>query len=311
MTGKGETRAHGLNVEAARIALSQSSAGPDAIRSALDTWAGSDGARRAAADRALRAWAATGMRRRSPRGGLIGLVLIGALLGGAAWQTAPQWLSDITAGKAAITGMRLGDGVLADLDAGTAIDIDSDIQEGIADDGAADVLTIQLHEGAIHLTVDPARAGAVRVIAGNVTAEVTGTRFEVAEIGGDVQIAVSEGSVRVSAPGAATPRTSVSAGQAWRGDATGGTLGAIIAQDVAPWREGWLIANNRPLEEVVEAIDRRFRGAILIADGALGDQPVTGSYRLDDPVSALRAAATARGAQVTQITPWLLIVSRD
>ena len=79
---------------------------------------------------------------------------------------------------------------------------------------------------------------------------------------------------------------------------------------VAAWRRGRLIANDRPVSEVVDELRPYFSGLIVLTDGAFGRRRVTGVYDLHDPVAALRALAQAhRGVSVRRISPWLMVVS--
>jgi len=61
----------------------------------------------------------------------------------------------------------------------------------------------------------------------------------------------------------------------------------------------------------VDELRDYFRGAILVTDGVLAAERVTGLYDLGDPAQTLRAIAMTHGATVRQISPWLLILSKD
>jgi transmembrane sensor len=71
------------------------------------------------------------------------------------------------------------------------------------------------------------------------------------------------------------------------------------------------VARDEPVAEVVDELRAYFRGAILVTDDALAAQRVTGLYDLGDPAQTLRAIALTHGATVTQISPWLLVLSKD
>lgn len=43
----------------------------------------------------------------------------------------------------------------------------------------------------------------------------------------------------------------------------------------------------------------------------IGVQQLTGSYDLCDPVAALRLMVDPHGGRVTQISPWLIVVSGE
>ena len=78
---------------------------------------------------------------------------------------------------------------------------------------------------------------------------------------------------------------------------------------IAAWRRDQLIARDEPLGAVVDGLRRYYAGKIIVADGVLAAQPVTGVYNLADPVEALRGIARAQNAVVRRITPWVVIVS--
>ncbi|MCH2396215.1 hypothetical protein [Oceanibaculum sp.] len=59
-----------------------------------------------------------------------------------------------------------------------------------------------------------------------------------------------------------------------------------------------------------DRLRRYHRGLILLNDSDLAARKVTGVYDLTDPASALAAILRPHGGTVTQITPYLLILSR-
>jgi transmembrane sensor len=70
------------------------------------------------------------------------------------------------------------------------------------------------------------------------------------------------------------------------------------------------VANDRTVADIVDELRRYHRGTIVIADGGLARERTTGVYKLGDPAKALRAVASAHGATVRQISPWLVVLSR-
>ncbi|PAZ18026.1 DUF4974 domain-containing protein [Pseudomonas aeruginosa] len=61
------------------------------------------------------------------------------------------------------------------------------------------------------------------------------------------------------------------------------------------WRQGWLSFYRRPLAEVLDELARYYPGRILLLDDALGRQPVSGSFRSDDPEAALKSLQAVLG----------------
>ncbi len=78
---------------------------------------------------------------------------------------------------------------------------------------------------------------------------------------------------------------------------------------MSAWRDGRLVATDRPASEIVDVLRAYYHGLIVVADSALAGKRVTGVYDLRDPASALHALAQAHGQSVHQISPWLLVLT--
>lgn len=298
-----------LDQEAARIFLSYRDGDGGARRAALENWARGDSERSAAARRAEQLWLAIETKKRAHtrrRGRRFGafiagppVVLIAILLLPALWH---RIASDIYSSDQVVRDLRIDDGVIADLDAGTALLIERTGRD----------VEISLTTGAIHLSVDPAREGSVRVAADETVAHVTGTRFAVARLSGGVQVSVSEGTVAVVAgPSEGSEETPLRRGQVWRGSGLSGAVSEIDPDKIALWRNNRLTVRNRPLGEVVDVVSRRYTGRIIAAENALLSQRISGSFEISDPIAALEAAAAAADAEILQVSPWLAIVMRN
>ncbi|MGH6978378.1 MAG: hypothetical protein ACRED4_03670, partial [Brevundimonas sp.] len=87
--------------------------------------------------------------------------------------------------------------------------------------------------------------------------------------------------------------------------------GTAPSELIGAWRDGRLAVQDRPVTEVVEALRPWHRGVILVPPGALAGRRVTGIYDLRDTARAMTALTKAHGGRVTQVTPWLLILSDD
>ena len=153
------------------------------------------------------------------------------------------------------------------------------------------------------------------VDAGDVETQVLGTRFAVGLGTASAQVVVEEGSVQVSYPSGpkdgATSRETLSPGERVRVGSDGRvTRDATSPSLVAAWRDGKLVAQNRPLRELVAVLNRYFDGWIVVTDAELAREPLTGIYALSDPKAALRAMAATQGAQMREVSPWVLVVSR-
>lgn len=154
---------------------------------------------------------------------------------------------------------------------------------------------------------DDARPFEVR--ARDILVTVVGTAFEVKRIGCKVAIAVAAGIVAVS--GAAFPGRELHAGDWMVIDTETDAVeaGHRAAGNVASWRDGILVVEDREIRDVVEEIGRWHAGAIVIMDDALGRRRVSGILDLRDPEAALTAVLALYGGRVDRVTPWLLFLS--
>ncbi|WP_033980406.1 FecR domain-containing protein, partial [Pseudomonas aeruginosa] len=114
---------------------------------------------------------------------------------------------------------------------------------------------------------------------------------------GATRVTVLQGRVAVSAgTGAGAAEEVLGAGQ--QVGFADGRLGRPVAIDAAAalaWRQGWLSFYRRPLAEVLDELARYYPGRILLLDDALGRQPVSGSFRSDDPEAALKSLQAVLG----------------
>ena len=150
-----------------------------------------------------------------------------------------------------------------------------------------------------------------RVTAGAVNVTVLGTGFSMRRNDEGIGVAVQHGQVRV-AHNSALPRVAEDLGVgetlrlSWSGQAE---RGATPVEQIAAWRERWLIARDRPLAEVVDELRPYYSGKIIITSAALAAGAVTGVYNLNEPALALGAIARAHNAAVHRVTPWLIFIS--
>lgn len=181
----------------------------------------------------------------------------------------------------------------------------------IAVDYRAEARIVRLLAGQAMFEVqaDPSRP--FRVTAGGVTATVLGTGFEVRTIGAATSVAVRHGRVRVD-DSSTTPVVSreLAAGE-WVRIAKGLPMeaGTGAAALVGAWRSGNVSIRNRPIVEAIEEARPWYRGRIILADRALGERLITGTYDFRDPVRSLGLMIAPYGGRIRRITPWLLVVT--
>lgn len=206
--------------------------------------------------------------------------------------------ADYATGTAQLRKVTLPDGSIAQLAPDSAIDVDYT-------GGERQVLLLS---GAAFFEVERDAARPFTVLADDVETKVLGTAFDVRLTEDGATVAVRRGAVRVERGGV---REQLGPGDWVRADASGAVRGKGSPEQSGAWVRGELVAHDEPVADVVDELRAYFHGAILVTDDALAAQRVTGLYDLGDPGQTLRAIALTHGATVTQISPWLLVLSKN
>ena len=210
-------------------------------------------------------------------------------------------MADYTTGFAELREVVLPDGSVADLDAGSAIAVD--YRDG---DRRVTLLSGQAFFRVMRDTQRP-----FAVLVGDVSVVVTGTSFGVARTATSVDVAVQSGSVEVLRNG-----KRLSDALAMGDRLVVDRIHHSVQRDrtapdlVAAWRSRRLVVVDGSFGDIVETLGRHLPGALVVADRSLNRQAITGVFDLAQPVDALRTLAESQKAVVTEITPYLLIVSR-
>ncbi|MFZ5780448.1 MAG: FecR family protein [Pseudomonadota bacterium] len=210
-------------------------------------------------------------------------------------------VADFETGVAELRQVTLPDGSVVQLDAGSAIAVDY---------AEADRrVTLLSGQAFFEVTRDGRRP--FSVLAGDVSVVVTGTAFSVGKTTTTIEVAVRSGTVDVLQDGrrAGDPLT---IGDRVTVDRRDGAVhrDRIAADSVASWRRHKLVVVDTSFGDIVEALGRYLPGVVLVGDGTLTRQAITGVFDLTQPVEALRTLAQSQDASVTEVTPYLLIVSR-
>ena len=135
---------------------------------------------------------------------------------------------------------------------------------------------------------DPDRPFVIDV--GQATVTVLGTAFDIDYSASLTTISVYEGHVQVTAG----KRINLTAGQTLKitnDDVRlerDGHLGMLPS-----WRSGWLEANDLPLAQVVEKLQRYLTKPVELSSPELKNIPIVGRFSLDDPKQALTLLASA------------------
>ncbi|MBY6345021.1 DUF4880 domain-containing protein [Providencia rettgeri] len=148
---------------------------------------------------------------------------------------------------------------------------------------------IELEEGEIHIDVarDAARPFIVRTNWGQV--RVLGTAFSVERSSQGMRVVVERGLVQVEHAQTQAGQLRLSAGQAAVVDEHGlRLLQASVGTEVAAWREGWLVFENRSLAEVVAAWNRYLPAPLVLGpEPVLSTHHLTGRFPINDPKTFL------------------------
>ncbi|WP_296617101.1 FecR domain-containing protein [Sphingomonas sp.] len=188
-------------------------------------------------------------------GGIAAALLVAVTAGGW-WASGPS--APATTSYAAAAGqtrtVAVADGATATLAGGSRLDVAK---------GAALTLAGSAYFDVRH---DPARPLTVKVSGFEV--RDVGTRFDINSDGKTIRIAVAEGKVSVSAPGAAAA-TEVTAGHAVLGDVARRTvtLETTAPASVGAWRTGRFIYDQVPLSLVAADIARYTGHPVTVAEG--------------------------------------------
>jgi transmembrane sensor len=176
-----------------------------------------------------------------------------------------------------IRSVTLADGSVLTLNGATTLDVT--FTHGRRD--------LELKSGEVFITVGREAFRPFRVHAGGRTIEDIGTAFDVDTNGQNVDVAVGEGTVMISAPGG-SPATGdevvLSKGQAvtYAADRILSTPRTVASQQVGTWRVGILSYDQVPLEWLVADLNRQFDGGIAVSDPQLAAMPITLTLKLHD-----------------------------
>lgn len=212
-----------------------------------------------------------------------------------------HWAADYVTGTAEVRRIALQDGSVVTVgpDSAIAVTVDSSVRR------------VRLLTGEAFFEVASDRNRLFRVTARSVEATVLGTRFDVRMEAENISVSVEEGAVRVASSADPAAAETLGAGETILvGKGKVQSRSARPAQLVGAWRQGRLYADELPLGDAVDQLRPYFAGSIIVADSELAGQRVTGAYSLYDPEDALRGMASAHGATVRRITPWLLVMTR-
>ncbi|MFC5355665.1 FecR family protein [Azospirillum himalayense] len=184
-----------------------------------------------------------------------------------------------------------------------------DTDSAVALDFAEGRRHVRLLRGQAYFDVVSDPAHPFRVTAGFSEVEVTGTAFTVRSDSGRDAVFLERG--RVSVSRREPPDQTVSLVPGDRVTATVDGLSAPARPDPAvalAWKDGRYVFHDQPFAAVIDTI-RRYHGApiVLIGDRLAGAR-VSGNYRLDDPIAAIRSLADVVGARLTELPAGIILL---
>lgn len=183
----------------------------------------------------------------------------------------------------------LADGSTIELNTGAALNVDY----------GADARRVTLARGEAFFDVkrDPAKPFIIKAGQGQV--RVLGTAFSVEREGRGARVTVIRGKVRVAAAGRyvdLVPNEQV----LFDGGAPR-AVHRVDAKTALAWSEGRLVMRNRPLGEVIEAVDRYYPGAIVLTDSEAAKRRVDAVVNLDRIDDWIRTLQKSQALDATRV----------
>ncbi|GJL56412.1 MAG: glycerol-3-phosphate ABC transporter substrate-binding protein [Nitrospirales bacterium] len=177
---------------------------------------------------------------------------------------------------------------------------------------------VHLERGEALFTVAPDPQRPFDVHAANGIIHDIGTEFLVRQSSNTVQVAVLKGRVAVEVS-AHTPAISEKTSQLLRqGEevfyTAEGDLSAVKPFNVpmtASWRQGQLVFVETPLRDVLNEWARYRTDAIRLSDPSLGHVPITGAFRLDNPIGFFRSLEDMLSLYPIRHGPNLIVLERQ
>jgi transmembrane sensor len=218
--------------------------------------------------------------------GLAAALALGSFVGWRALQPSPE--IHFTTTVAGYERARLDDGSTLELNAASAVRVQFTAAER----------HVQLESGEAHFAVAHDTARPFIVSAGGIAVRAVGTAFNVRYTsGGDIEVTVTEGKVRVGQSGPASSAAEsaplVSAGQRivlphhapppTVEQVDPATLRAALA-----WQSRLADFAEAPLADVIARFNARSRIQLLIADEPLADRRIGGTFALDEAEAFVR-----------------------
>ena len=246
---------------------------------------------------------ARGRKTRRIGGAALGVFAIA----GAGWMAMQSlamraWFPDYETALGEQRTVTLADGSGLTLDTAASLDFDR----------AGDRRTVTLFRGQVLARVARDVAHPFVVRTGDGTATALGTAFTVRKDKGATTVIVLESKVRVCPAEAEPPRCAdltpgdharIDQGRVVR-------LGRIDPETAGAWAEGWLAADDQPVADVLEDLNRYRAQPIRFIDADLAGVRVSGSFPLSDTNRALDGIVQSTGLGLSRAQDGSPVVGR-
>jgi len=228
-------------------------------------------------------------------------VLVLASAGSLGWL---GWRSEVTRDLFADYRTAVGERREFRLADGSSLLLNTETSVNLRFDGRQRMLELLAGEIFVSTAVDPAQRP-FKVVTRDGEVRALGTRFIVRSQARGSEVAVLEKAVEVSV---APSQSRLEAGQRMAFGPAG--LGVVQSSDasVGAWRQGSIIAINRPLAELLADLSRYRRG-VLRCDSNIADLKVSGAFPIDDTDQALAALESGLSLRVTRYSRYWVHVS--
>lgn len=241
-------------------------------------------------------------KRRARRITAVSIALF-CLLAGGFWFENPTFLPDLFADVSTARGERrtihLPDGSSLLLDADSALTLDF----------YGDERRVRLLRGAAFFDVAASNKPFV-VNAGGGEMRVLGTSFMVRLVESGGVVTLARGRVKIAVAGQAADAVLSPGQQIEFGRAGLSAPRDVDIDEALAWRDGRFVFYRARLGDVLDEIQRYRPGRIVLADQALAEERVTGSFLLEDTDAALHALSRSVGFQMASIGGRLIVISR-
>ncbi len=225
--------------------------------------------------------------------GTAGAAMLVLAIGGGGWlglRPVPSVTEHYRTARGQQLAVRLADGSSLRLNGATSLDVTL----------AHDHREVVLNGGEAFFDIAHDARRPFEVAAGDVSARVLGTAFDLDRTTDQVKLGVFRGAVRF---GGRSPGThGVVVKQGWRSRYRDGAVDAPASFDTdqQDWRQGWLDTEGMRLTDMVEALNRGGGPLVLPPPPALAALPIAGRFKLDDPARLLHAIGSAYGFSVVR-----------